>query len=400
MSTSLPMLVPAKATTGGEAASLPVNTGDGDSSRAFANVLNAHLKPDGTAGDDASANPINGVDASVLMPLLSASTVDGKKLPLDLSKADTDIGNGLPLPPDLTWSGMLVVNNADGSGPKLYQLSADGHSLTPQIDPNMRAQVSRAMNQFSPMATTDMPEMLNVVDKKADLLADNPLTNMKAQSLLFTATATTPALNSHAGQKFMEFLPGSLLANNNGNTNAPTALDPGTGAQGIQALNLAGVSHQGAEHFNAVPQLHLSGDPRSPAWAQGLGERMQWLVQQDVQGADIRLNPPELGALEVKLKISHEHGAQIHFSSPNGAVREAIEAAIPRLREMFAENGLMLGDVNVSHQSLAEQNQNGEGGRESNGRSSGGAAPIEAVGGDDSTTARRLVSDGLVDMYV
>ncbi len=398
MSTSLPMVVPAKAATGSDPASLPVNTSDGDSSRAFANVLNAHLKPVGSPGGDADSASHKGEDGTLLMPFLSASTIDGKKLPLDLSKIDTVDGNALPLPPGLTWSGMLVVNNADGSGPKLYQLSADGHSLSAQIDPNMRAQVSRAMNQFSPMTTAEMPEMLTVAGKMPNTLADNPLTNMKAQSLLFSATATTPGLDGHAGQKFAEFLPASLLTNNADNSNAPNGLDLGSAGQGMTALGA--LSHQTTGQINTTPQLHLAGNPQSPAWAQGLGERMQWLVQQNIQGAEIRLNPPELGALEVKLKISHEHGTQIHFSSPNGAVRESIEAAIPRLREMFAESGLMLGDVNVSHQSLAEQNQNGDSGRESSNRSAGGPAPIEAATGGESRSTQRLVSDGLVDMYV
>ena len=144
----------------------------------------------------------------------------------------------------------------------------------------------------------------------------------------------------------------------------------------------------------------MTGSPKSAAWAQGLGERVQWLVQQNIQGAEIRLNPPELGALEVKLQLNGDQGTQIQFTSPNGTVREALEAAIPRLREMFAESGLNLGDVNVSHQSLAEQQQNGGNGEEGDRRDSSGLAVSEQSISDDNSPQKSIISEGLVDMYV
>ena len=36
------------------------------------------------------------------------------------------------------------------------------------------------------------------------------------------------------------------------------------------------------------------------------------------------------------------------FTSPHAAVRDAIEQAIPKLREMLADNGIMLGQAMVS----------------------------------------------------
>ena len=43
------------------------------------------------------------------------------------------------------------------------------------------------------------------------------------------------------------------------------------------------------------------------------------------------------------------------FSSPHGAVREAIELSIGRLREMLADSGFNLVNVDVSDKSLAQQ---------------------------------------------
>ena len=412
MSTNLPMLMPAQATGGGEATSLPVNTEVGDSSQAFANILGSHIQPDGTAVDEGFM-PLQALDNSALTPLLTLdpsaitplqaidnlaslpiSAVDKQILPLDLSQAATQDGNALPLSPELMWSGMLIANDSGATGPQLYQLSEDGQSLTSQIDPNMRAQVLRAMNQSVPMTDIDMPEMVNITGQTAE----SQMPGMKEQSILFTAMATSPVVNKMAAQKAAELLPALLL--NTSNNDLASLSGGETNSQGLQALNLATASETASGRFPELAHLQMSGSPKSAAWAQGLGERVQWLVQQNIQGAEIRLNPPELGALEIKLQLNGDQGTQIQFTSPNGTVREALESAIPRLREMFAESGLNLGDVNVSHQSLAEQQQNGGNGEEGDRRDSSGLGSSEQGISDDSSTQKTLISEGLVDMYV
>ena len=78
------------------------------------------------------------------------------------------------------------------------------------------------------------------------------------------------------------------------------------------------------------------------------------MVGSRLQGAEIRLNPAHLGPLEVRIQIQNDQ-ANINFTAQHGMVREALEAAIPRLREMLGESGLQLNNVTVSDQSLAEQ---------------------------------------------
>ncbi len=84
-----------------------------------------------------------------------------------------------------------------------------------------------------------------------------------------------------------------------------------------------------------------------PQWGSELGNRVQWLVNQQTAGAELRLSPPELGPLSVQIHIEQEQ-ASITFSAPQAVVREAIENALPRLREMLAGNGINLLEVNVS----------------------------------------------------
>ncbi len=139
--------------------------------------------------------------------------------------------------------------------------------------------------------------------------------------------------------------------------------------------------------------------PQHPQWGHALGERMQWMVGQQLQQAEIRLDPPELGSLDVKVVMNKEH-ATVHFVTHNPQVRDALEAATPRLREMFAEAGLNLGDVNVSQESFQQQAaRDGESGH----GHAGGGDTIESPAGEEGMTGAGPIlrrGDGLLDTYV
>jgi flagellar hook-length control protein FliK len=62
----------------------------------------------------------------------------------------------------------------------------------------------------------------------------------------------------------------------------------------------------------------------------------------------------------VRVQLGHDHQTSISFSSPHAQVRDALETAVPRLREMFGESGLTLGNVDVSHHSMSGQGQAGQ----------------------------------------
>ena len=80
-------------------------------------------------------------------------------------------------------------------------------------------------------------------------------------------------------------------------------------------------------------------DPRFP---DALGERVAWLVREGMQSAELTLHPKELGPIRIDLSIDGE-AASIGFSAAQADTRGAIEQALPRLREMLADQGLQLG---------------------------------------------------------
>ena len=95
-------------------------------------------------------------------------------------------------------------------------------------------------------------------------------------------------------------------------------------------------------------------------WNNAFANRISWLANNQIQSADIRLNPQNLGSIEIKIRMDGDQ-AQVIFGAAHASVRDAIESALPRLREMFAEQGLQLADVNVGLSNGGEQRDAGAG---------------------------------------
>ncbi|HRK78859.1 MAG TPA: flagellar hook-length control protein FliK, partial [Thiobacillus sp.] len=105
--------------------------------------------------------------------------------------------------------------------------------------------------------------------------------------------------------------------------------------------------------LESVPALN---DPASPklaptvgttAWGQALGEKLVWMTAGAQQTASLTLNPPNLGPLQIVLNVSNDQ-ATASFFSAQPEVRQALEAAMPKLREMMDEAGIQLGQATVS----------------------------------------------------
>jgi flagellar hook-length control protein FliK len=132
-------------------------------------------------------------------------------------------------------------------------------------------------------------------------------------------------------------------------------------------------------------------------WGRAMGDRIQWMVGHNIQQAEIKLNPPHLGPLEIKISLQNDQ-TNVTFLATQAPTRDALEASIPRLREMFGEVNLNLANVDVGQQ---------QGGQSTHDRRA--STDAEGVAGADSsgqestsaTQPSRWVvgSDGLLDTY-
>ena len=87
-----------------------------------------------------------------------------------------------------------------------------------------------------------------------------------------------------------------------------------------------------------------------------VAERVQMMMSKNLKNVDIRLDPPELGRLQIRLNVGGD-GATVHFTVANQQARDVIEQSMPRLREMLAQQGVQLGDSSVQQQSSGQHNR-------------------------------------------
>lgn len=119
-----------------------------------------------------------------------------------------------------------------------------------------------------------------------------------------------------------------------------------------------------APTMNAVPPAapqqattSIATPMGSSVWADDFAQQITWMASgKQEQTASLHLNPPDLGPMQVVVKVADSQ-ATVLFTSPHGAVREAIENAMPKLREMMADNGITLGNTSVSDQAPRERNE-------------------------------------------
>ncbi|MFA7238743.1 MAG: flagellar hook-length control protein FliK [Sulfuricellaceae bacterium] len=166
-----------------------------------------------------------------------------------------------------------------------------------------------------------------------------------------------------------------------------------------QAAMMPG-SHAVATH---APNMEIAAPVGSPGWGNALADKVTWMSNsQGNQVAELHLNPPHLGPLEVQLTITNDQASAV-FVSPHPAVRDAIEAAMPRLRDMLADSGIMLGNTMVGAESFQQQQQQQAFAQHANGRgvaveTQGEVAGMGGVGPTDGGVVK--AGKGMVDTFV
>ena len=94
----------------------------------------------------------------------------------------------------------------------------------------------------------------------------------------------------------------------------------------------------------------------NPRFAEGFSQQVTLLARDGVQHARISINPPELGPVELRIVVRNDE-ATVQMASQVGAVRTALEDALPRLREQFEQAGMRLADSEVFSQLPGQSGQ-------------------------------------------
>jgi flagellar hook-length control protein FliK len=148
-------------------------------------------------------------------------------------------------------------------------------------------------------------------------------------------------------------------------------------------------------HVAAQPETHRA-DVKSPvgtsAWADELGGKITWMAKQGIDSASLRLSPEHLGPVEVHISVQ-DGATSVMFGASQADTRSALEQALPRLREMFANQGLSLADAGVSREPPRHQT------KPLPVASVSGVSAVSDEGVSSVTTALPPVRLGLLDTY-
>ncbi|PMG42976.1 flagellar hook-length control protein FliK [Vibrio lentus] len=226
---------------------------------------------------------------------------------------------------------MLHANNAHAAQQAAAQQLAaqQGNAASAQqaaLDPSLTAQ-SLAMN--APVATT-----------KAG-----------ATDMLLKAGAGTAALSGLGKAGAKEDSKDSTLAQQIAS------------AAGVQSSATAGSAPTRAE-IQAAQQapLQLTKELAN----EQVAEKVQMMMSKNLKNLDIRLDPPELGQMKIRMTMNNDV-ANVHFTVSNQQARDVIEQTLPRLREMLAQQGMQLADSSVQQQNSGQSQDSYNNGEQQSG---------------------------------
>lgn len=254
-----------------------------------------------------------------------------------------------------------TLSESDKTGDAAQMPSAD--TVTPSATDLLATLLPQAVSTFA-LAQPNLTTLSKRIEGLESTTVANPATPATSKFgsddlVAATSLATRPASTTEV-QTDTEFAQ-KLVADKNAGmslnaknlteslpaSTAPPAALPSPAAVQAQT-NLSAVAAQNLPWVINTP-LHQA------RWADEFSQKITWLATSNLgQHAELHLNPPHLGPLDVVLKVSGDQASAL-FTSAHAGVREAIELSIPKLRELLADNGIMLGSATVSDQAPREQ---------------------------------------------
>jgi len=174
---------------------------------------------------------------------------------------------------------------------------------------------------------------------------------------------------------------------------------PSNAPGGIAAAVHQAMAASAPHNAHATRALPVEQPVGARGWSEEVGNRVAWMASRMESRAELVLTPPQIGRVEVSLTVNGDQ-ASANFVSANPAVREALEAALPRLREVLAEAGIQLGQAQVGAENArqsAQQDKNGDNFTFDRSGASSASEPGSAT--ESAERAGLKTGRGLVDVF-
>ncbi len=284
--------------------------------RQAANLVDAAEVPAALQGLAAKADPATGLPAPTEITTLAPQLAESASLPTPLA--------AVAVPPAPT-SGSLKATASGSPAPAVLRPDLDPAPKTAAGLPPPNAMLAAAT------ANSAEPGKPHSGKLSAEAVGGRPSAEAGAARTAAEASAEVP--RTEAAGEFR------------------TLLERMTDRTGPSATQTAAASQAMLQQpAGAAVQVRLTTPFAQPGWTQEVDQTLNWIVTTARQQADLVLNPPELGRIEVTLVIKGDE-VSASFASPHQAVREAIEESMVRLRESLAEAGISLGQTHVGRDS-------------------------------------------------
>lgn len=224
-----------------------------------------------------------------------------------------------------------------------------------------------------------------------------PESALLTQDAVFAGDKTTPAADTLFSQLLQT---GDARTGRDSEAMAFTRMTPLAAAVADEAgqFALGGQAvPEKADAVNAVIQRSLQQPVLAGEAGRQLGERLALMVRGDIQQATIRLDPPELGMMDVRITVQNDQ-TQVQIIVQNPQVREALESQSTRLREFLEQQGLSLAKLDIRDESSARQQAGGDQNNEADSNSAGGrSGDLDSA---DESAVEVAWGQGLVDHFV
>lgn len=161
-----------------------------------------------------------------------------------------------------------------------------------------------------------------------------------------------------------------------------------------QLRSEASKTQQQFEGFDKAVNIH------KPEGQQQLNEKIRWMVNARNTMAEIRLDPPELGSMQVRVNVSGD-AASVSFVVQSQQAKDALAEAMPRLRDMLSEQGIELGDAQVRKDN-SSGNESGQQFADNSSTSTGDQNSANSDGMDESAAIEQSITremKGGIDYY-
>ncbi len=155
-----------------------------------------------------------------------------------------------------------------------------------------------------------------------------------------------------------------------------------------------------AERALRLPMQQAAGQA---GWGDEIRGNLQWMTRQGIHRAELQLHPAELGSIDVRITTENDQ-TSVLFVAANRAARELLEAELPRLRELFSQIGVELGQAEVAAEDQRGRGHSTDDAQLDRGHSSAiketGEDADNPVGAMGSLAVGPDTNQGLIDYYI